>query len=199
MVVGKERQRSVSNEKTKPIKSVAFKAFQRRNGPLSSNKERTGTKAMKEGTENCTKCNKDGHKHESCFKLIGYSEWWPGKKGERSKGKVACIETQMSLIPGLRNEDYQLFLKYLFGIGNDEGIKPIANMARKENEEGEQILDSGCTEYITCLSDILINNKPTPFKALVIIPNGDSILVKGKGDYVLQGGTKVNELFMFRI
>ena len=105
----------------------------------------------------------------------------------------------MSLILGLRNEDYQLFLKHFSGIGNGEGINLVANMAHKENEEGERILDSGCTEYITCLSDILINNKPTPFKALVIIPNGDSILVKGKGDYVLQGGTKVNELFMFRI
>ncbi|GJS57094.1 retrovirus-related pol polyprotein from transposon TNT 1-94 [Tanacetum coccineum] len=63
-------------------------------------------------------------------------------------------------------EDYQLFLKHFSG--------------------------TGCTEYITYLSNILINKKATHFEALVVIPNGDSILVKGKRDYILPGGTKVN-------
>ncbi|GJR58569.1 hypothetical protein Tco_1500731 [Tanacetum coccineum] len=34
--------------------------------------------------------------------------------------------------------------------------------------------------------------KATHFEAPVVIPNGDSILVKGKGDHILPGGTKVN-------
>ncbi|GJZ15350.1 hypothetical protein Tco_0551027 [Tanacetum coccineum] len=34
--------------------------------------------------------------------------------------------------------------------------------------------------------------KATHFEAPVVIPNGDSIPVKGKGDYILTGGTKVN-------
>ncbi|GKB39598.1 hypothetical protein Tco_0884540 [Tanacetum coccineum] len=76
--------------------------------------------------------------------------------------------------------------------GNSEGTKPVANMAHKEDEEGECIFDSGCTEYITYLSNILVNKKATHFQAPVVIPNGDSILVKGKGDYILPGGTKVN-------
>nr|GEV90989.1 putative ribonuclease H-like domain-containing protein [Tanacetum cinerariifolium] len=78
-----------------------------------------------------------------CFKLIGYPDWWPGKKGEKSKGKAACVETEMSPIPGLRNEDYQLFLKNFSGTGNAEGVKHVANMAYKESEEGalEEELD----------------------------------------------------------
>ncbi|PWA90296.1 hypothetical protein CTI12_AA059120 [Artemisia annua] len=49
----------------------------------------------------------------------------------------------MSPILGLRNEDYQLFLKHFSGTGNAEGVKPTANMAHKESEEGatEEELD----------------------------------------------------------
>ncbi|GKG44557.1 hypothetical protein Tco_0485995, partial [Tanacetum coccineum] len=80
MVAENERQRVVSNENINPHESTAFKAFQRRNGPPGSNKERSGTKVVKEGIEHCTKCNKYGHKRKGCFKLIGYPEWWPAKK-----------------------------------------------------------------------------------------------------------------------
>ena len=139
-----------------------------------------------------TWCNKDGHNREGCFELIGYPEWWPGKKGEKVKGKVACVEMETSPIPGLTNEDYQLFLKHFSGTGSGKGTKPVANMTHKDGAEGEWIFDSGCTEYITYLSNILINKRATPFEAPVVIPNGDSIPVKGKGDYVLPGGAKVN-------
>nr|GEV33132.1 hypothetical protein [Tanacetum cinerariifolium] len=65
-------------------------------------------------------------------------------------------------------------------------------MAQKKSEQGEWIFDSGCTEYITHLSNALTNNKDTPFENHVIIPNGDSIPVKGKGDCILLGGKKIN-------
>ncbi|GJS33269.1 hypothetical protein Tco_0531651 [Tanacetum coccineum] len=136
----------------------------------------------------------DGHTREDRFKLIGYLEWWPGKKGEKNKGKASYVKTKTSLIPGLTYEDYQLFLKHISGTGNSEGTKPVANMAHKEDEECEWNFDSGCTEYITYLSDILVNKKATHFEAPVVIPNGDSIPFKGKGDYILPGGTKVNEV-----
>ncbi|GJV45434.1 retrovirus-related pol polyprotein from transposon TNT 1-94 [Tanacetum coccineum] len=180
------------HENRTPHESAAFKAFQRCNGPPGVNKERSRAKSVEEENKHCTECNKDGHTRESCFKLIGYPEWWPGKKGEKNKGKAAYVKTKTSLIPGLTYEDYQLFLKHFSGTGNSEGTKPVANMAHKEDEEGEWIFDSGCTEYITYLSDILVNKKTTHFEAPVVIPNGDSIPVKGKGDYILPGGTKVN-------
>ncbi|GKF78697.1 hypothetical protein Tco_0234265 [Tanacetum coccineum] len=120
---------------------------------------------MKEGIEHCTECNKDGHKLEGCFKLIEYPEWWTRNKREKINEKAAC---------------------------NSEGAKPIANMAHIQDEEGKCIFYSGCTEYITYLSNILVHKKATHFEAPVVIPNEDSIPVKGKGDYVLPGGTKVN-------
>nr|GFB17998.1 hypothetical protein [Tanacetum cinerariifolium] len=85
-----------------------------RNGPPGMNKERSRAKSMEEGNKHCIECKKDGRTREGCFKLIGYPESWPGKKGTK--------------------------------------------------------------------------------KAHVVIPNGDSIPVKGKGDYILPGGTKVNRV-----
>ncbi|GKB30385.1 hypothetical protein Tco_0869786, partial [Tanacetum coccineum] len=90
--------------------------------------------------------------HESdAFKAFQRHNGPPGKKGEKNKGKDACVKTETDPIPGLTYEDYQLFLKYFSGTGNSEGTKPVANMAYKEDEE-----------------------------------------VKGKGDYILPEGTKVN-------
>nr|GEU97712.1 Gag-pre-integrase domain, Gag-polypeptide of LTR copia-type [Tanacetum cinerariifolium] len=148
---------------------------------------RSRAKSVEEGNKHYTECNKDGHTHEGCFKLIGYPEWWPRKKREKNKGKAAYVKTETGPIPGLTYKDYQLFLKHFSRIGNS-----VANMAHKEDKEGEWIFNSGCTEYITYLSDILVNKKATHFEAPVVIPNGDSIPVKGKEDYILPGRTKVN-------
>ncbi|GJW13100.1 hypothetical protein Tco_0017233 [Tanacetum coccineum] len=134
------------HENRTPYESAAFKVFQRRNG---LNKERSRAKSVEEGNKHCTECNKDGHTREGCFKLIGYPEWWPRKKGEKNKGKAACVKTETVPIPGLTYEDYQLFLKHFSGTGNSEGTKPVANMAYKEDEEdsgfvsGDYILPGG--------------------------------------------------------
>nr|GEV74368.1 Gag-pre-integrase domain, Gag-polypeptide of LTR copia-type [Tanacetum cinerariifolium] len=45
-------------------------------------------------------------------------------------------------------------------------------MAQKESEQGEWIFDSGCTEYITHLSNALTNNKDTPFENLCCVMLG---------------------------
>ncbi|GJZ90439.1 putative RNA-directed DNA polymerase [Tanacetum coccineum] len=84
---------------------------------------------------------------DGLLKLIGYPEWWPRKKGEKNKGKAACVKTETGPILGLRYEDYQLFLKHFSGTCNSEGTKPVANMAYKEDEEvkekGDYILPGG--------------------------------------------------------
>ncbi|GJU25341.1 hypothetical protein Tco_1163962 [Tanacetum coccineum] len=112
------------------------------------------------------------------------------RKKEQRQGCL-CEERDRSHYR-LTYEDYQLFLKHFSEKGNSEGTKLVANMTHKEDEEDEWIFDSSCTEYITYLSDIRVNKKATHFEALVVIPNGDSILVNRKGDYILHGGTKVN-------
>ncbi|MFS8004213.1 putative RNA-directed DNA polymerase [Helianthus anomalus] len=192
MVHDDEKQRAVSNENKNNIESAAFKAFQKREG--NHNKEKGGAKGPRDGNDHCSFCNRDGHKKEGCFKLVGYPDWWPGKKGEKTKGKATCVETESSPIPGLTQEHYQTLVKHFSGSGNNETTKTLANIACKINDEGEWIIDSGCTEYITYLPNILINKKAAPLEGPVLIPNGESIPVKGKGEYILPGGAKVNNV-----
>ncbi|GKC46077.1 hypothetical protein Tco_1063799, partial [Tanacetum coccineum] len=146
---------------------------------------------MDEGNKHCIECNKDGHTREGCLKLIGYPKWWPKKKGERIKGKAACVGGESGPIPELTHEDYQHVLKHLSGMANGKSSKPTANMAHKEDVKGEWIIDSGCTEYITHLPNVLVNKKEASLEEPVFILTGESILVKGKGDHTLPGGAKV--------
>ncbi|GJZ46858.1 hypothetical protein Tco_0600690 [Tanacetum coccineum] len=149
------------------MNSLISSPFQRHNGP-GLNKERSRAKFVEEGNKHYTECNKDGHTREGRFKLIGYPEWWPGKEMRKEQIQAAYVKTETGPIPGLIYEDYQHFLKHYSGTGNSDGTKPVANMAHKEDEEGECIFDSGCTEYITYLSNILVNKKATYFEAPVV-------------------------------
>ncbi|KAK1435086.1 hypothetical protein QVD17_00846 [Tagetes erecta] len=76
---------AVSAEKRATPESAAFKKFLKRDGASNQSKEKGGPKTKKEGNERCTFCGRDGHKRVGCFKLIGYPDWWPGKKEEKIK------------------------------------------------------------------------------------------------------------------
>lgn len=51
----------------KPLKNVMVLSVERMKAMAQ--------KAVKEGSEHCTFCDRDGNKREGCFKLIGYPEW----------------------------------------------------------------------------------------------------------------------------
>nr|GEU47297.1 putative reverse transcriptase, RNA-dependent DNA polymerase, Gag-polypeptide of LTR copia-type [Tanacetum cinerariifolium] len=104
--------------------------------------------------------------HESAaFKAFQRRNGPPGKKGEKTKGKAVCVKTKTGPIPRLTCEDYQLFMKYFSGLANRKSSKPTTNMAHNE----------------------------TSLEEPVVIPTGESIPVKGKGDHTLPGGAKVKE------
>nr|GEV27844.1 retrovirus-related Pol polyprotein from transposon TNT 1-94 [Tanacetum cinerariifolium] len=103
MVAEDERQRAISLENQAVPEPAAFKAFQRCDNNFRSSKEKYMAKQEKENKQNdeCTFCKKTGHKREWCFKLVGYPDWWPGKKDDKAKPKAAYVETQ-----------YQEFVKF---------------------------------------------------------------------------------------
>nr|GFB08414.1 hypothetical protein [Tanacetum cinerariifolium] len=125
-----------------------------------------------------------------CFKLVGYPDWWPGKKDDKAKPKAAYVETGTSLIPGLNERQYQEFVKFFSRLSNNVEAKPEANMTG--NKDDVWVVDSGCTEYITHKSNLLENKKGTSNEAPVVIPNGHAIHVEGNGDFILPGGAKIN-------
>lgn len=196
LVAEDERQRSISGAGKIQSEPVAFKAAQKRDMFTGRNRGKDVVKAGKETDEVCSECKKEGHTREGCFELIGYPEWWPGKKKGKAKAKAAFVDTESCPIPGLTKEDYQVLLKHFSDTGKAENTKPMANMAGKgdETETGEWIVDSGCTEYITHMSNALINKRNTPFEPPVVIPNGESIPIQGKGNHVLPGGIKIDEV-----
>nr|GEZ67102.1 putative Gag-pre-integrase domain, Gag-polypeptide of LTR copia-type [Tanacetum cinerariifolium] len=192
MVAEDERQRSISLENQVVPEPAAFKAFQRRDNNFRSSKEKYMAKQEKENKQNeeCTFCKKTDHKREGCFKLVGYPNWWHGKKDNKAKPKAAYVETGTSPIPGLNEGQYQEFVKFFSRSSNNVEAKPEANMAG--NKDDVWVVDSGCTEYITHKSNLLENKKVTSNEAPVVIPNGHAIPVEGKGDFILPGGAKIN-------
>nr|GEV82523.1 integrase, catalytic core [Tanacetum cinerariifolium] len=125
-----------------------------------------------------------------CFKLVGYPDWWPGKKDDKAKPIAAYVETGTSPIPGLNEGQYQEFVKFFSRSSNNVEAKSEANMAG--NKDAVWVVDSGCTEYITHKSNLPENKKGTSNEARVVIPNGYAIPVEGKGDFILPGGAKIN-------
>nr|GFA77205.1 Gag-pre-integrase domain, Gag-polypeptide of LTR copia-type [Tanacetum cinerariifolium] len=192
MVAEDERQRAISLKNQVVPEPATFKEFQRRDNNFRSSKEKYMAKQEKQNKQNdeCTFCKKTGPKREGCFKLVGYPDWWPGKKDDKAKPKAAYVETGTSPIPGLNEGKYQEFIKFFSRSSNNVEAKPEANMAG--NKDDVWVVDSGCTEYITHKSNLLENNKGTSNEAPIVIPNGHAIPVDGKGDFILPRGAKIN-------
>lgn len=187
LVAEDERQRTISNDRTAPAEPTAFKTFQNRGTNFNLAKEKNVSKAIKDKKdEYCTHCNKNGHKRDGCFKLVGYPDWWPGKKNDKPKNMAAHIDE--SPIPELTKEQYQMFINHFKNSSIDEEPSRSANMAGKD----DWIVDSGCTEHITSTPNLLTNKSTTHFEPPVIIPNGDAIPVEGKGDCTISGRVKIN-------
>nr|GEZ89981.1 Gag-pre-integrase domain, Gag-polypeptide of LTR copia-type [Tanacetum cinerariifolium] len=131
MVAEDERQKAISLENQAVPEPAAFKAFQRCDNNFRSSKEKYMAKQEKENKQNdeCTFCKKSSHKREECFKLVGYLDWWPEKKDNKAKPKVAYVETRTSPIPGLNEGQYQEFVKFFSRSNNNVEEKPKANMA----------------------------------------------------------------------
>ncbi|KAJ0580529.1 putative RNA-directed DNA polymerase [Helianthus annuus] len=198
LVAEDEQQRSISDGKKGTIEAAAFQAVQKGNRSGNSSQGKTWQRSEKgttgEKTDHCTVCGRDGHNKDGCFKVIGYPDWWPGKKSkERVKPKVALVETGgSSPIPGLTDDQYQLLLKQFgaTGITPDDQKPPVANMAGKIYDKNNWVVDSGATEHITHQVSMFDDMKHGINELPVTIPNGQSIAVKGKGAITLPGGTK---------
>nr|GEU57274.1 auxin transporter-like protein 2 [Tanacetum cinerariifolium] len=123
---------------------------------------------------------------EKNIRNIGKRNGPPGPNKERSRAKV--VKKEISTAPNATKWSRTWGLLQVDRIGNGKSSKPTANMAHKENVEGEWIIDSGCTECITHLSNVLVNKKETSLEEPIAIPTRESIPVKGKRDHTLIGG-----------
>ncbi|KAJ0481516.1 putative RNA-directed DNA polymerase [Helianthus annuus] len=70
----------------------------------------------------------------------------------------------------------------------------MENMGARLGDDGNWIVDSGCTEHKTYLLNLFHGNLKTTRELPVRIPNGDSIPVKGKGSSTLPNGTEIRDV-----
>ncbi|KAK1423454.1 hypothetical protein QVD17_18757 [Tagetes erecta] len=193
LVADDEQQRAISNGKRSTTEPTAFKVFVPKNRDQKQSQyksQKEGRRNVGEKVEHCDFCEKDGHNKDGCFKRIGYPEWWPGKgKQEKPKPQAACVQGEASEIQELTAEQYQQLLKFFGSIKQDN--TPAANMANNGDEEGKWVIDSGATEHITHNGFLLKDKIKRYFEPPVVIPNGASIAVEGRGDYILPNGIKI--------
>ncbi|XP_076928722.1 uncharacterized protein LOC143592775 [Bidens hawaiensis] len=199
LVKDDEQQKAITGPKKANTEVAAFQTHvSARRDQANKPKSKEAKSNSGELFEGCTFCGKDGHKKEGCFKRIGYPNWWPGKvKQDKQKPKATCVEKEASPISGMTPAQYQKFVEF-FGnktsMNNKEENVDEANMAGTAGKEGKWVIDSGATEHITCDDTMLKNKTKRKFEPSVTIPNGDAILVEGRGDLTLPNGMKVKEV-----
>ncbi|GJS99474.1 putative RNA-directed DNA polymerase [Tanacetum coccineum] len=147
--------------------------------------------------EQCTFCGKDGHNEDGCFKVISYPDWWPGKDRQgKQRPRTVRIEGKLWPTLGITEAQYQQLIKVLEAKGGivRQEQTPIVNMSGKFDKEGMWIVDSGCTEHITCYDSMLKNKFKKNYEPPVTIPNGETIAVEGRGSCTLPNGVDVNDV-----
>lgn len=115
------------------------------------------------------------------------------QRNDKQKPTAAYVGMEPSPIPGLTKEQYEIFLKNFSktrSVNKDE-TRPVANITSKYVNDDEWVVDSGATDHITHRIDILENRTKNNYERPVIIPNGDTVPVEGRGDYTLPGGDKI--------
>ncbi|KAJ0837231.1 hypothetical protein HanRHA438_Chr16g0775951 [Helianthus annuus] len=75
----------------------------------------------------------------------------------------------------------------------------VINMAGNINHEGKWVggkwvVNLGAIENITCSDSMLENKTKKNYEAPVVIPNGDAIAVKGRGEFTLPNGMKIKDV-----
>ncbi|XP_022004456.1 uncharacterized protein LOC110902021 [Helianthus annuus] len=189
LVAEDEQQRNITVGKKVATETMAFQVAQQGKRDVQPQKkswQKTEKTQQNTKTGHCTFCGRNGHIREGCFKLIGYPDWFFGKeKKEYSKPKAVVAETTSSPVPGLSDEQYNMFLNF-FGKKEEQKEKktspPAANMAGSFDKNGNWIMDSVATDSMTHVRGLLDNLTMSTSELSVTIPNGQTIPVKGNGE-----------------
>ncbi|KAL8151803.1 hypothetical protein V2J09_021611 [Rumex salicifolius] len=139
-----EKQRKISSTVQEPSDFV--------DGSTQGNSKRKN----KDEKKHCTVCQKDGHLAKTCFEIVGYQDWYKGKKNVRS-GKVAA------------NVSQDKYFAYSPLDVNTDGSSGIAflNLIHYEALNHEWILDTRAT-YVDRLTDLRNLSPPV----VVRLPDG---------------------------
>ena len=157
----------------------------------------------------CSSCGKKGHTSESCFRKIGYPEWWPDKpKGRVSSGhgrgtgspqagsetqRVNSVHAQVAaqhsantivaadrvVLTGLDDDQWKMLVTLL----NERKQTDLSSSLTGISLGNSWIVDSGATNHMTCSLEFLSN-----VREISVVPVK---LPDGRFSYASKQGTLV--------
>ncbi|CAL3969519.1 unnamed protein product [Diplocarpon coronariae] len=158
----------------------------------------------------CTHCKLSGHISEKCYKLHPELRPFNKKTNKAKESKSNSSKTLMSAWNKKAKELKNDSSKTLISVWKKDSTTPIVvnkaqdNSTPKESHSSELsqitsidnmkfVLDSGATEHYSPNKNWLINYKPVSNKA-IIIANGESMPILGKGDILIKTKKGLNLL-----
>ncbi|GKA81717.1 retrovirus-related pol polyprotein from transposon TNT 1-94 [Tanacetum coccineum] len=120
-----------------------------------------------------------------------------GKDRQRKqRPRIVRVEGELWPTLGITEAQYEQLIKVLEAKGGivRQEQTPIVNMSGKFDKEGMWIVDSGCTEHITCYDSMLKNKFKKNYEPPVTIPKEKTIAVEGRGSCTLPNGVDVNDV-----
>ncbi|KAL8153362.1 hypothetical protein V2J09_011122 [Rumex salicifolius] len=164
MVLQVEKQRKISTTVQEPS---AFMA-----GSIGSSRGDSRRKP-KDDKKHCSICQKDGHLAETCFEVVGYPNWYKGKKSVRTGKVVANVsqDTCASDSPLDASMDSTAFL----------------NLIHYKSLNNEWILDTGATDHMSPYVDQLSDLRNLSPPVVVRLPDGSVQKDRSSRTVVAQG------------
>ncbi|KAH9718013.1 retrovirus-related pol polyprotein from transposon RE1 [Citrus sinensis] len=215
LVVQEERHQTITRTRDVRVEAVSFaiqapKAQQGAAASFSNNAN--GEKSVRKH------CGKTGHEISSCFKIIGYLEWWTANHGKGNLGgrgqtnnstgrsKSHAVVANAALMPAsgggnqasptLSAQDRAALAATL----TDDQWATMVNMLNSQNKDvskeklsGKWILDTGASRHMTGSRELMTdlqNIGPSP----IGLPNGTCSHAQGEGTVEFGNNLRLNHV-----
>ncbi|KAH9718015.1 retrovirus-related pol polyprotein from transposon RE1 [Citrus sinensis] len=219
LVVQEERHQTITRTRDVRVEAVSFaiqapKAQQGAAASFSNNAN--GEKSVRKH------CGKTGHEISSCFKIIGYLEWWTANHGKGNLGgrgqtnnstgrsKSHAVVANAALMPAsgggnqasptLSAQDRAALAATL----TDDQWATMVNMLNSQNKDvskeklsGKWILDTGASRHMTGSRELMTdlqNIGPSP----IGLPNGTCSHAQGEGTVEFGNNLRLNHVLYDR-
>ncbi|KAH9648171.1 hypothetical protein KPL70_025486 [Citrus sinensis] len=219
LVVQEERHQTITRTRDVRVEAVSFavQAPKAQQGAAASFlKNENGEKSV------CKHCGKTGHEISSCFKIIGYPEWWTANRGKgntggrgqtnnsagHSKSHAAVANAALMPTGGGGNQARPTLSAQdraaLAATLTDDQWATMVNMLNsqhkdvsKEKLSGKWILDTGASRHMTGSRELMTdlqNIGPSP----IGLPNGTCSHAQCEGTVEFGNNLRLNHVLYDR-
>ncbi|KAF7835230.1 uncharacterized protein G2W53_010089 [Senna tora] len=156
----------------------------------------------------CSHCQMKGHLKESCFKIVGYPEWYKELKEQRKRNggnKLVATTTDNPLDDEPeKSKDWATMISQIvrqeIQKAKEERVNVAylgdftGNISTKLNTRNEWIIDTGASNHICHNKSLMQNVRKLDKPINIHLPNGTNILVKETGTVNI-GSLQLKDVF----